>query len=159
MLLNIDKDLKVIIPNIDYKKLGLPKNNDFFGSFSYFVVNNYVCIIKNIRDGQRSFYRYIIQDANGTIILDSIKHKCYALGNLIQIIKDGESEFLNTLTGEIGQLSINAPIDEGGKVNFSRISDLNNVFQISSTNQLLLPSSDDQSSKVKKLIPNVKTDD
>ena len=155
----IDKDLNVIIPNIDYKQLGLPKNNDFFGSFSYFVVNNYVCIIKHIPDGPRSFYRYIIQDVNGKIILDSMKHKCYALGNLIQIIKDGESEFLNTLTGEMGQLSITATTDESGKVNFSRISDLNNVFQISSTNQLLLLSSDDQSPKVKKLIPNVKTDE
>ena len=116
-------------------------------------------ILESDRKSPRSFYRYIIQDVNGKIILDSMKHKCYALGNLIQIIKDGESEFLNTLTGEIGQLSITAPTDESGKVNFSRISDLNNVFQISSTNQLLLPSSDDESPKVKKLIPNIKTDD
>lgn len=53
-----------------------------------------------------------------------------------------KSEFLNTLTGEIGQLIINAPIDENRK-----ISNLKNIFQISNTNQLLLPSSDEKFSK------------
>lgn len=53
-----------------------------------------------------------------------------------------KSEFLNTLTGEIWQLIINAPIDENRK-----ISNLKNIFQISNTNQLLLPSSDEKFSK------------
>ena len=58
---------------------------------------------------------------------------------IFSIIK---SEFLNTLTGEIGQLIINAPIDENRK-----ISNLKNIFQICNTNQLLLPSSDEKFSK------------
>ena len=155
----IDKDLNVIIPNIDYKKLGLPRNNDFFGDFTYFVVNNYVCIIKHITNGPYSSYRNIIQNTNGKIILDSMQHKCYPMGDLIQIIKDGKSEFLNTLTGEIGQLIINAPTDETGKIEFSKISNLKNIFQIGNINQLLLPSSDEQSPKVKKLIPNTRKND
>ena len=53
---------------------------------------------------------------------------------IFSIIK---SEFLNTLTGEIGQLIINAPVDENRK-----ISNFKNIFQIGNTNQLLLPSSD-----------------
>jgi hypothetical protein len=53
-----------------------------------------------------------------------------------------KSEFLNTLTGEIGQLIINAPIDENRK-----ISNLKNIFQIGNTNQLLLPASDEKFSK------------
>lgn len=155
----IDKDLNVIIPNIDYKQLGLPRNNDFFGDFTYFVVNDYVCIIKHISNGPYSSYRNIIQNANGEIILDSMQHKCYQMGNLIQIIKDGKSEFLNTLTGEIGQLSITAPTDENRKIEFSKISNLENIFQIDNTNQLLLPSSDDQPPKVKKLIHNTRKND
>lgn len=154
----IDRDLSVIIPNIDYKQFGLRKSNDF-GDFSYFVVNDYVCIIKHIAEGPRSFFRNIIQNANGEIILDSMQHKCYPMGNLIQIVKDGKSEFLNTLTGEIGQLSLTAPTDEDGKIDFSKIKDLTNIFQIEGTTQLLLPSSDEQPPKVKKLIPNTNKDD
>ena len=58
---------------------------------------------------------------------------------IFSIIK---SEFLNTLTGEIGQLIINAPVDENRK-----ISNLKNIFQIGNINQLLLPSSDEKFSK------------
>lgn len=155
----IDRDLSVIISNIDYKRFGLSKSNDFFGDFTYFVVNDYVCIIKHIAEGPRSFFRNIIQNANGEIILDSMQHKCYPMGNLIQIVKDGKSEFLNTLTGEIGQLSLTAPTDEDGKIDFSKIKDLTNIFQIEGTTQLLLPSSDEQPPKVKKLIPNTNKDD
>lgn len=155
----VDRDLCVIIPNIDYKRLGLSKSNDLFDGFNYFVVNDYVCIIKHIAEGPRSLFRNIIQNANGEIILDSMQHKCYPMGNLIQIIKDGKSEFLNTLTGEIGQLSITAPTDEKGKVDFSKIKDLTNIFQIEGATQLLLPQSDEQPPKVKKLILNTKKDD
>lgn len=159
MLDIVDRDLNIIIPNIDYKRFGLSKSNDFFGDFTYFVVNDYVCIIKHIAEGPQSFFRNIIQNANGEIILDSMQHKCYPMGNLIQIIKDGKSEFLNTLTGEIGQLSLTAPTDEEGKIDFNKIKDLTNIFQIEGTTQLLLPSSDEQSPKVKKLIPNTNKDD
>ena len=155
----VDRDLNIIIPNIDYKRFGLSKSNDFFCDFTYFVVNDYVCIIKHIVEGPQSFFRNIIQNANGEIILDSMQHKCYPMGNLIQIIKDGKSEFLNTLTGEIGQLSLTAPTDEEGKIDFNKIKDLTNIFQIEGTTQLLLPSSDEQSPKVKKLIPNTNKDD
>ena len=93
MLDIVDRDLSVIVPNIDYKRFGLSKSNDFFGQFNYFVVIDYVCIIKHIAEGPQSFFRNIIQNANGEIILDSMQHKCYPMGNLIQIIKDGKSEF------------------------------------------------------------------
>lgn len=159
MLDIVDRDLNIIIPNIDYKRFGLSKSNDFFGDFTYFVVNNYVCIIKHIAEGPQSFFRNIIQNANGEIIIDSMQHKCYPMGNMIQIIKNGKSEFLNTLTGEIGQLSLTAPTYEDGKIDFSKIKDLTNIFQIEGTTQLLLPPSDEQSPKVKKLIPNTNKDD
>lgn len=158
MLDIVDRNLSVIIPNIDYKRFGLSKSNDI-GGFNYFVVNDYVCIIKHIAEGPRSFFRNIIQNANGEIILDSMQHKCYPIGNLIQIIKDGKSEFLNTLTGQIGQLSLTVHTDEDGKIDFSKIKDLTNIFQIEDATQLLLPSSDEQSPKVKKIIPNTNKDD
>jgi hypothetical protein len=103
----IDENLNAIIPNIDYKKYGLSKNNDISSNFDYFVVNNYVCITKHIADGPRSYYRYIIQDSDGNIILDSLDYKCNSVGNLIQIVGKDKVTYLNTLTGEIGDLSIN----------------------------------------------------
>ncbi len=150
MLDIIDRDLNIIIPNIDYKKFGLIKSNDFI-NFNYFVVNNYVCIT----EGSQS----LILNANGEIILDSMQHKCYPIGNLIQISNDDESEFLNTLTGKIGQLSVITPTDVDGKIDFNKIEDLTNFFQIEGTTQLSLPLSDEQSPKVKTLIPNRKKDD
>lgn len=153
----VDRDLNVIIPNIDYKQLGLCKDNNF--DFLYFVVNDYVCITQSIDDGPRTLFRYIIQNANGEIFLDSMRHKCYPMGNLIQIFKDGKSEFLNTLTGKIGQLSLTAPTNEDGIIDFSQIKDITNIFQIESTTELLLPSSGKQKSKVKKLIPDTNKGD
>lgn len=153
----VDRDLNVIIPNIDYKQLGLRKYNNF--DFLYFVVNDYVCIIQSIADGPRTLFRSIITNANGEIFLDSMRHKCYPTGNLIQIFKDGKSEFLNTLTGKIGQLSLTSPTDEDGKIDFSQIKDLTNIFQIEGTTELLLPSSGKQKQKVKKLIPDTNKGD
>ena len=157
MLDIVDRDLKVIISNIDYKKFELTKSKDF-SNFNYFVVNNYVCIIKHIYENSKPIFRYIIQNANGEIVLDSIQHKCYPIGNLIQIIKDEKSEFLNTLTGEIGQLSLNAPTNENGKIEFNKIKDLTNIFQIEGSTQLLLPSSSEQHQIIKKLITDTNKD-
>lgn len=147
----LDDKLNVIVPNFDYKKYGLT-----FGDygFSYFIVNDYVCITKDFEDATgRTRYRRIIQKSNGKIILDSINHDCYQLGDFIQIIGQARTEFLNTLTGEIGQLSITAPADKEGKIDFSKIKDLTNTFQIEGETQLLLPQSNEQHPKVKKIKP------
>ena len=145
----VDRDLNIIFPNIEYNRFDLDHYD-----FTYFVVNDYVCTITHIADGPESFFINRFQNADGKIFLRSIEHKCYPIGNLIQIIRDEKTEFLNTLTGEIGQLSLTAPTDEDGK-----IKDLTNVFQSKGLTQLLFPSSDEQPPKVKKLIPNTKKDD
>lgn len=129
----IDRNLNVIIPNIDYHRLGL-KKHDIHDEFNCFVVNEYVCIITC----DKSKIRYVIQKASGEIILDSTEHKCYSLGDLIKIVKDNKSEFLNTLTGQFEQLSLTASTDENGKISFN---------EIGNTTNLLLP----QSSNVKTL--------
>lgn len=140
-----DENLNIIIPEFDYKKFNL----DFeYTEFSYFIINDYICIIKHIADGPRSFYRYILQKANGEIILDSIEHKCYPMGNLIQIYGNNSSQFLNTTTGEIGLLSIAAPTDETGKIDFKQINDFNSLLTIKNAPQLST-----SSAKVKKLKP------
>lgn len=152
-----DENLNIVIPEFDYKKFNL----DFrYTKFGYFIINNYICIIKHIADGPRSFYRYILQKANGEVVLDSMEHKCYPMGNLIQILSNNDSQFLNTITGEIGTLSITAPTDETGKIDFNQISDFNSLLTIGSGTQLSLPSADDDPiKKIKKLKPNDKKDD
>ena len=129
----IDRNLNVIIPNIDYHRLDLNKH-DIHDEFNCFVVNEYVCIIT--RD--KSKIRYVIQKASGEIILDSTEHNCYPMGDLIKIVKDNKSEFLNTLKGQFEQLSLTASTDENGKISFN---------EIRNTTNLLLP----QSSNVKTL--------
>lgn len=147
----VDKNLKVIIPNIDYKKLGISKSDDFLHDFSYFVVNDYVCIIKRIADGPYSYFREIIQNTDGEIVLDSMHHKCYPIGDLIQINKNGKSEFLNTLTGEIGQLSVIAPTDMNGNIIFDKIKNLMDVFRVENESQSKVLCPEKKRLKVKKM--------
>lgn len=144
-----DEDINVIIPNFDYKKFNLKFDNH---GFDYFIVNNYICVREHFVgwDG-RSRYRHIIQDSKGNIILDSIVHKCYQIGNLIQIISSDDTQFLNTITGEIGALSFNAPVDENGNINFNEINDISRILNVENNSQLLIQSSIDISiQKVKK---------
>lgn len=145
----LDDKLNVIVPSFDYKKYNLKLDGY---DFNYFIVNDYVCITKDFYDDiGRTRYRRIIQKSNGEIILDSINHDCYQLGDFIQIVGKDETRFLNTLTGEIGQLGITAPADEKGQIDFSKIKDLTNNFKIEGETQLLLPQSDQQHPKVKKI--------
>lgn len=132
-----DENLNVIIPGFDYKKFNIGYQ---YTDFSYFIVNDYVCVTKHIADGPRSYYRYIIQKASGEIILDSMEYTCFPMGNLIQIFNDKGSRFLNTITGEIGVLSIATPNNETGKIDFKRISDFNSLLTMEDGTQLSLPS-------------------
>lgn len=151
-----DEKLEVIIPDFNYKKYKLDVCD-----FGYFIVNNYICIINHFIDGYGiSRDRVILQNSNGDIILDSINHRCFALGNFIQIIDEDESEFLNTLTGEIGQLSISAKVDEKGKIDLEKINNINNILTVNNNTQLsFLATDDNENLKIKKLISKIKKDD
>jgi len=146
-----DENFNILIPNVDFKKYDLKLG---IGGFGYFIVNDYIRISAPFTDGYgRSRYRCIILKSNGEEILDSTSHKCYAIGNFIQIIHNRESEFLNTLTGEIGPLSIVAPIDETGKIDFRKITSVNNLLSVGSNTQLSLPSANgEQPPRVKKKV-------
>lgn len=145
-----DENLNIIIPNFDYKKFNLSFYHEEFG---YFIINNYLCIYKHFVDGYGgSRWRTILQKADGEVILDSIQHKCYAIGNFIQISHNKDNEFLNTITGEIGSLEINVPVDDTGKIDFERVNNINNILSIESNT---LPE-EEQHAKIKKLSSNQK---
>lgn len=153
-----DENLNVIIPDFDYNKFNF---SIYHEGFSYFIVNNYLCIYKHFVDGYgESKWRTILQKADGEVILDSIQHKCYAMGNFIQIVHNEDSEFLNTITGEIGSLGITALVDDTGKIDFERVNSINNILSIESNTLLGLPSSEEkQPAKIKKLRCDKKIDD
>jgi hypothetical protein len=136
-----DENLNVVISNFDYNKydLSLSTIGDDFG---YFIVNDYLCVTKHVVDDYgRSRYRTIIyRSSNGEEIMDSYKHRCYPLGNFIQIIKDGESKFLNTFNGEIGDLEIGLPTKEDGEIDFNKMIDVNKMLRLSDNRQLEQPS-------------------
>lgn len=148
-----DENLNIVIPNFDYKKFNM---NYWHEEFGYFIINDYICINKHfVGDFGQSRWRTIIQKANGEVILDSVQHKCYPMGNFIQIIHNEDSEFLNTITGEIGPLGITATLDETGKIDFKRVNNVNNILSIGNGIPLGLPSAEEnQTPKVKKLVPN-----
>lgn len=140
-----DENLKIIIPNFDYKKYGLDFSPD---QFNFFIINDYLCITKYFIDGYgQSRFRTIIQKASGETILDSLKHQCYPIGNFIQIVSNEQKQFLNTTTGEIGTLELNLPINETGNIDFAKITNFNDILQIDTN---------DNKSKIKLLSPTKK---
>ena len=136
-----DTNLNIIIPGFAYAKFDIEYESS---RFNYFLINDYLCIIIRLTDGPRTFYRHIILNASGKVFLDSLKHECYPMGNFIQIVGENTTQFLNTITGEISGLSLTAPTDETGKIDFSQISDINRLFT-SNGIPLALPSTDEAS--------------
>lgn len=127
-----DEDLNILVSGFDYKKFGLDFGRHDFG---YFIVGSYVCIIKHFMDwAGRSRYRTIIQNNNQEVILDSIEHECYEMGNFIQMIHNRESQFLNTTNGEIGYLGIALECDEFGKIDLESVDHINQLLTIENTN-------------------------
>lgn len=145
-----DENLEVVVPGFEYEKYNIGIHD-----FGYFIVNGYLCLIHHYVDGYGiSRDRSIIVNPCGETMLDSIKHRCYPLGNFIQIILNKKSEFLNTLTGEIGPLSISTKVDEDGKIDLKGIGNINSILTISNKVQLALPSSSDEQYSLKKLPDN-----
>ena len=153
-----DEELNVIVPNFEYKKFNMTFGQ--FG-FNYFIVNSYVCVIYHyVDDYGRSRFRNVIQSATGEILLDSIYHKCYQIGDFIQIIGHDGTQFLNTLTGEIGDLNLTGPVDATGNIIFAEINDINNLLIVGANGRLSLPSVTENSMpKVKKLKHDSKKED
>lgn len=142
-----DESLNIVIPNFDYKKFNMSYCHEEFG---YFIINDYICVNRHfVGDFGRSIWRTIIQKASGEVILDSVQHKCYLLGNFIQIVHDGESEFLNTVTGERGPFEITAPLNENGKIDFEKAGNVNNILSIENRKLLSL---EEQLLDVEKLV-------
>lgn len=144
-----DDELNVIIPNFEFAKYNL---NFIHSGFGYFIVNGYVCITKHFVDGTgRSKYRNAIYSANDGLVLDSVEHRCYSIGDFIQIIEGKDSKFLNTLTGEFEDLSIKAPVSESGKIDFSRINNVNNILGTRNNKKLGLPTSESGTSRIREI--------
>lgn len=148
-----DEDLNIIIHDFDYKKLGVEVLNLSDFSFDYFIINNYICIkIHFVNNYNESSWRTIIQNIKGNVILDSTKYKCYAIGNFIQILQNRTSLFLDTRTGEIGELKLLGPSNEEKKLSLSELKDINNVFLIDKKQKIAkLENKEEKKLKVKIL--------
>ncbi|MBQ9833996.1 MAG: hypothetical protein IJO33_02255 [Bacilli bacterium] len=136
----IDENFNIIAPSINYKDFELRLGD---GGFGYFISNNYLCILKHFTDGYaRSQTRTILINPQGEVILNSVKHRCYMVKEFIQIVHNNESEFLNTLTGERGSLSIVAPVNSEGKIDFNALK--NAIFAVDKQENVLKSSYDDE---------------
>lgn len=141
-----DEELNTIISGFDCNKIKR------LYEFSFFVVNNFVCISDQFEnDCGRTVVRNVIVNPEGEIILDSVGQSCYAVGNFIKISNRNNICFLNTITGEIGDLCLLAKTDEKGIIDFSNITNINDIFSIEATNQLKLLSVKEENEKTKKI--------
>lgn len=151
-----DEDLNIIISNFEYENYGI---NYHYENFGYFIVNGYICIIKHyVGNYGQDIYKRILLDKNGDTILNSTRCECYKLGNFIQIIENDESKFLNTITGEIGPLSINAKVNEDGKINFDKLTNITDILTVG-INDKIEPTEGSQTPMIKKLTYDEKRDD
>ena len=123
-----DEELNIIIKDFNYKKYNISPSHT---EFSYFIINDYLCISKHVVDGGGlSHFRKIIERNGGQVILDAYDCKVYPLGNYIQIIKDGETKYFNTETGEFTPLTIEAPVNENGKIDINKTYRLNESLSL-----------------------------
>ena len=104
-----DENLCPLFTNINYKDYNINKH---VVDITYRIVNK--ILIFQIQHNRRVL-RNIIFDENKNILLNSDHHACKPIGNLIQIREynddENDSIYLNTLTGEMGTLSINQEND------------------------------------------------
>ena len=84
-------------------------------------INGYLSVVKHVVDDfGRSQYRTIVYNSEGEEIMDSYKYRCYPLGNFIQIVRNGQSKFLNTLNGNIGDAELGLPTKEDGEIDVNK---------------------------------------
>lgn len=144
----IDEYFNVLISDFDYKKHDLKLGID---GFYYTIVNDYIIINKSFYDGYgQTRSKCILQKQNEEPIIDSLTHKCFVVGDYIKIEYEYNVEYLNTLTGEIGPIALQLPINESGKIN---------IRQISNINCLLNAANSDNDILTKKLAPKSKKED
>ena len=143
-----DDDFNIVFGGFNFKKFNLKVE---YGDFAYFIINNYLQIKDSFMDGSGLYRtRSIIQKDTGEVIIDSFHHTCFPTGNFIQIVNNYKSEFLNTLTGEIGPLSIDVPVDENNNICIDVINSPN--YLLSNGNV----TSSDEKPKIKQLFSNKK---
>ena len=123
-----DENLNILIPDFPYSKFHL---NVYPREFAYEIVGGYVIIQKYYGlEFNHGKHRVILYKADNTTILDSFHHRLYPLGDFIQIIHDGKSEFLNTVTGKIKSLSISIPLSniKNGRIDIEKVNQPNLLF-------------------------------
>lgn len=144
-----DDNFNIVFSGFDFKKFNLKVE---YGDFAYFIINDYLQIKYSFMDGAGLYRtRSIIQRDTGEVILDSLHHTCYPIGDFIQIVNNYKSEFLNTLTGEIGPLFIDVPVDDNNNIYISAISNANYLLSNGS-----ISSTSEKNPKIKQLVSNKK---
>ena len=145
-----DENLNILISNFPYFKFHLPIEPR---EFSYQIINDYVLIKKYYAlEFNQGKHRVILYKKDNTTILDSFHHRLYPLGDFIQIVHDGKSEFLNTVTGEIKPLSLSVPLTnmKNGMIDTEKIKQPRLLFSDSSSMPFLPDLKNDEKEKEKE---------
>ena len=134
----------------------LVKRIAIFSTVCVLATNTIACS-KNIEDDilDSRIYDLAGLDIDSNNVISNTLEEVFSID-----ISDEDSEFLNTITGEIGSLEINALVDDTGKIDFERVNSINNILSIESNTLLGLPTSEEkQQAKIKKLRCDKKIDD
>lgn len=128
-----DDNLNVIIKGFKYKKY-CTEINDM--DFKYFILNNYVCITNYFTDGNfRTRVKCIVINPEGEVILEKYIAKCFELDNMIRILTEKGSIFINTLNGQMGEIYIDLPLNENNKIDINNLAKFNEFFLLSNSTE------------------------
>ena len=143
-----DKNLHVVYRGFPYDKYKVYPHSHNMG---YTVLNGYL-FIRNyfIDDYCLERIQSIILSADGEEILNSIHAKCHVVGNLIQISDENGISFFNTLNGEIKQLNIDLPMQDG-KIIMDRVLETGRIISNEDYTKLLGTVADSSVTRKRKI--------
>lgn len=94
----MDENLNVVFANLKFDELNM---RGYLDDFMFFVANEFLCLIKHVPDGPRSYYRYILLDKEGKIYYNQIGIYITKIGSYIQVQDMGNLIYINSVTKEV----------------------------------------------------------
>ena len=103
----VDEDLKVLNDSLNIKKHNLDDLHQFYSM----LVNNYLIFFKYVlKNNCLKISNLFIKKLNGEVVINSSDYQFEVLDKYIKIYNDDEMFFLDTITGNIGNLDIECPV-------------------------------------------------
>lgn len=93
----MDEDLNPLFSGIDFEGMNIRTS---FDEFSFFVLNEFLCITIHVAYGPRSYFRYLLMDKENNIYYNKIGIRISKVGKYLQIQDEDGVSYINSITKE-----------------------------------------------------------